>query len=75
MADGLSAAEVVAFGLLHWTVRPAEAGATSLIVGNRHADPTGTWTLYIEREPIGEVQVTRCVKAVFASCPIGRIEK
>ncbi|SBW22595.1 hypothetical protein FDG2_2854 [Candidatus Protofrankia californiensis] len=38
------------------TVRElAAAGAVELIVGTRYTDPVGEWTLYRDREPIGEV--------------------
>lgn len=49
-------------GLLCRTVRPAAAGATSLVVGNRHVDPMGTWTLYVDREPVAAVEVAECVR-------------
>ncbi|MBL7618565.1 site-specific integrase [Frankia sp. AgB1.8] len=49
-------------GLCAWLVRDAEPGATSVVVGKRHAEPEGVWTLYIDREPIGAVTVTGCVR-------------
>lgn len=49
-------------GLLCWLVRDAEPGDTALIVGQRHTAPEGTWTIYQNREPIGEVTVTSCTR-------------
>jgi hypothetical protein len=41
------------------TIRlPAPAGATDIVVGVRYRPPVGTWTLYADREPVGEVTVT-----------------
>jgi len=40
------------------TVRTAAAaGATELEVGVCHREPLGRWTLYVDREPVGEVTV------------------
>jgi len=49
-------------GLCCHLVRDAEKGAKTIIVGKRHREPIGTWTLYRDREPIGEVTVVGCVR-------------
>jgi len=49
-------------GLCCHLVRTAEAGDATLTVGNRLVDPVGTWTLYVDREPVGQVTVTACQK-------------
>ena len=36
------------------------AGSLTVDVGQRHEAPERTWTVYRDREPIGEVTVTRC---------------
>lgn len=44
------------------TVRmPAAAGAVEIVVGVRYRDPVGRWTLYVDREPVGEVTVVSAV--------------
>ncbi|CAJ59288.1 MULTISPECIES: tyrosine-type recombinase/integrase [Frankia] len=40
---------------------PAAAGATEIVVGMRYREPVGTWTLYVDREPVGEVTVVSAV--------------
>jgi hypothetical protein len=49
-------------GLCCAVVRDTEPGATTLVVGHRHADPVGTWTVYVDRQPVGQVTVTGCQK-------------
>ncbi len=45
------------------TVRvPAAAGAVEIVVGMRYREPVGTWTLYVNREPVGEVTVVSAVR-------------
>lgn len=40
----------------------ASAGSLTVDVGHRHEPPERTWTVYREREPIGQVTVTRCAR-------------
>jgi len=49
-------------GLCAALVRAAEPGEMTIVVGKRYAEPAGRWTLYVNREPVGEVAVTGCVK-------------
>ncbi|KJE20377.1 phage integrase family protein [Frankia torreyi] len=35
----------------------AAVGETRVVVGERYRDPVGTWTLYVDRERVGEVTV------------------
>ncbi len=45
-------------GLLGTVRVSATAGATTLTIGTRYRPAQGTWTLYRDREPIGEVTVS-----------------
>ncbi|WP_307875093.1 site-specific integrase [Frankia nepalensis] len=40
----------------------APAGALTIDVGRRHVAPERTWTVYRDREPVGQVTVTRCAR-------------
>lgn len=49
-------------GLCAAVVSAAPAGTAVVTVGRRHVAPERTWTVYRDREPIGTVTVTRCVR-------------
>ncbi|MDT3445154.1 site-specific integrase [Pseudofrankia sp. BMG5.37] len=49
-------------GLCATVSADAPAGSLTVDVGRRHTAPERTWTVYRDREPIGQVTVTRCAR-------------
>jgi integrase len=58
-------------GLCTPVSRDAPAGSTTIDVGQRHQEPEGTWTVYRDREPIGQITVTGCIRRRGAGGRLG----
>ena len=44
-------------GLLGTVRKPAVAGDTEVYIGTAYGEPSGSWLLYVDREPVAEVEI------------------